>query len=81
MMKQIHCCQSVAGAIRNWKKSDWKRNAKSITVDGKYLTGEQLRDKFITILSEGTKYLPIGDCDNFDPQNGCRGHEIADEEQ
>lgn len=80
MKKKIHISQSVAGAIRDWSKNDWKRNAKSITVDGKYMSGEDLRDIWIELLASGTRYVPLGECDNFDPQSGCRGHELPDEE-
>lgn len=80
MKKRIHMSQSVSGAIRNWTKAEWKRNAKSITIDGKHLNGEATRDAFIEMLASGIRYIPIGECDNFDPQSGCLGHELPDDD-
>lgn len=26
--------------------------------------------------THGRKFLPIGNCDNFDPEHGCKGHTV-----
>ena len=70
-------CQSVKGAIRNWKKREWKIASETMTFDGKKKTPEGVKDAFLDMLSEGILYIPIGDCDNFDPKKGCLGHEEA----
>lgn len=43
--------------------------------DGKILkTAEEVREFLRGQLALGRKYLPCGDCDNFDYQTGCKGH-------
>lgn len=46
-----------------------------IKVDGKTLnTVSEIRAFLQSQLDMGRKVLPIGDCDNFDYQTGCKGH-------
>ncbi len=46
-----------------------------ITTDGKTLnTAAEVREFLRGQLALGRKYLPCGDCDNFDYQTGCKGH-------
>ena len=47
----------------------------AITVDGKTLmTVKEIRAFLREQLALGRKVLPMGDCDNFDHQTGCKGH-------
>jgi len=64
--RKVHMCVSIEGAIRN---KAWKafaqyngRNAKQVE--------KMLRYE----LAMGRRVLPVGECDNFDYQDGCRGH-------
>lgn len=76
MGTRYHVCQSVEGALKNWKKSDWKFIAKS---NG--CTPEQAKESFWDYLREGKQVIPIGkECDRFSYVDGCPGHEIPDEE-
>jgi len=43
-----------------------------------YASGMELKDAFLKELSLGHTVIPIGDCDNFDFQHGCKGHEVAE---
>lgn len=75
-MTHKHMSQSVTGPLKNWTKGDWNRMAKGWNrPDGTSPTGEELKDYFLDKLSEGWRVLPMGDCDNFDKQKGCQGHE------
>ena len=54
----------------------------AVIVDGKMLqTVEEVKQFFRSQLDLGRKILPVGDCDNFDYQRGCRGHEIKEDKQ
>ena len=70
----IHCCLNISGAMRNAK--DFKGR---ITVDGKTLvTVQEIKAFFQEQLDMGRRVLPMGDCDNFDYQTGCKGHEVEE---
>lgn len=73
--KSICMSQSVTGPLRNWSDKDWNRNAKAWTkADGGHPTGGELKDFFLKKLGEGWEVLPVGECDNFDRKEGCKGH-------
>ncbi|MGN0743886.1 MAG: hypothetical protein ACI4MZ_01240 [Christensenellales bacterium] len=78
MKRKMHMCLNIEGAIRNAK--DLKG---CITLDdGRVLnTVAEIRDFLLAQLAMGRKVLPIGDCDNFDYQTGCKGHIIEEDEQ
>ena len=70
----IHCCLDISGGIRNAK--DLRG---CITADGKTLTTVKEVKNFLQgQLDMGRRVLPMGDCDNFDYQNGCKGHYVED---
>lgn len=77
--KRIHMCQSVRGALNNWKYPDdyygvFQRE------DGTYLNPVQARDYLYDCLAEGKEKLPLDpSCDNFDYQHGCQGHDVPEE--
>lgn len=73
---------SITGPLRNWKLSDWKRATKYITKDdGTRYTPAALKDVFLLAHSKGEECFPIGDCDNFDPKTGCKGHPVTTESE
>lgn len=73
--RMIHCCLDIRGGIKN------ARMLKGcITVDGHTLTTvKEIRSFLNEQLDMGRRVLPMGDCDNFDYQTGCRGHDVEDE--
>jgi hypothetical protein len=74
MRKKLHMCQSIEGALKNWSPSQWKAVAR----DNK-LTVAQVKSEFRHYLREGKRVLPLSnDCEGFDYENGCPGHEIND---
>lgn len=78
MKRKVHMCLNIEGAIRNAK--DLKGCI--TTDDGKVLnTVAEIREFMRGQLAMGRKVLPIGDCDNFDYQTGCKGHIIEEDEQ
>lgn len=74
MKRRIHICQSVEGALKNWKKSEWKSLAKSNNC-----TIDEVKEYFWQCMREGKRVIPIGEpCEGFSFQDGCPGHEIKD---
>ncbi len=68
----MHCSLDIEGASR--KPQDW---VNCITVDGKTLkTIEEVKSFFEEHLKLGHKVLPLGGCDNFDYETGCKGHKV-----
>ena len=68
--RMIHCCLDLSGGMKN------ARMLKGcITVDGHTLqTVQEVKNFLQSQLDMGRRVLPMGDCDNFDYQTGCRGH-------
>lgn len=65
-----HMQLSIIGALKNWSESDFNSLAKDNN-----MTGKEMKEHFIDLLSEGTLFIPYGECNNFDPKKGCLGHE------
>ena len=66
----IHCSLDIRGALK--RPQDW---VNCITVDGKTLkTVEEVKNFFQEELKLGHELLPMGGCDNFDYEHGCKGH-------
>lgn len=74
MEKSTHMCMDIKGALNLIRKR--KDNQKSFADhdDGRAMTYAELREFLYDALGEGKRVLPMGDCDNFDYQRGCRGH-------
>jgi hypothetical protein len=66
VVKTVHMCVSIEGAIRNKAyKAFTQYNGRNAKLVEKMLRYE---------LAMGRRVLPVGDCDNFDYQEGCKGH-------
>lgn len=77
MRRKIHLCLNIEGALKAAKAY-----VGEITVDGKVLnTVNEVEAFFKEHLAMGRRVLPLGDCDNFDYQTGCKGHVIDEEEK
>ena len=71
MSTLIHLSLDIKGSLRN---PGILKGV--ITYNGKKLnTEKEIKDFLQYQLSLGRKFLPMGDCDNFDYQTGCMGHE------
>lgn len=72
--KKIHVCQSVEGALKLWKRAEWRHVARmnDCTVD-------QAKEKFWEYLRNGVLVIPLGTpCEGFDYKKGCQGHILED---
>ena len=65
-----HMRLDVAGAIKNGIGWKWVTGP-----DGKPIKKRDAINWLLGQLAAGKRYLPIGDCNDFDPENGCRGHD------
>ena len=75
MRTRYHCCLDISGGIKNAKFL-----VGSLQVDGRTLrTASEVKAFLQCELDKGRSVLPIGDCDNFDYQTGCKGHPIPEE--
>lgn len=68
--QRVHMCLNVRGAIQN-RDFSWFVND-----DGKPATDEESLDFLLEHVKQGHEVIPIGKCDNFDWQTGCKGHPI-----
>lgn len=79
MKIEMHMCLDIEGAIKNSKVL---KGCFIPLDDGRVLnTIAEIRDFLRGQLAMGRKVLPIGHCDNFDYQTGCKGHIIEEDEQ
>jgi len=69
--RNIHVCMDVTGAIRNKSFSHLTGD------DGRTLTRAEAEAQLRALEASGVKVIPAGDCTDFDPQKGCRGHRNA----
>lgn len=72
---RVHMCQSIRGPLTNWKTKDWANACRWITKpDGSKFTPQELKQSFLDELALGHEVIPVGECDNFDYKEGCKGH-------
>ena len=72
-MKTIHMCADIRGMLENYTRK-CSLNGVFKDDDGRSLTHEEARNYLYDCLTKGWKVIPYGDCDNFDYQTGCKGH-------
>jgi len=64
-----HMSLSIAGALKNKMFRGFSDD------NGRALRAKEVRLMLIDLFNKGHRYMPIGECDNFDPfSEGCRGH-------
>lgn len=71
----MHMCLDIEGALNLAPKNNRKSYANHD--DGRAMTNNEFRHFLMQSAFEGKRVLPIGDCDNFDYQKGCRGHDVV----
>lgn len=75
MTTNYHVCISVSGVLKQSHR-EFTKNFKGMVKDdtGRVLSIAEIREEFEQAQAKGWKVLPLADCDNFDHQNGCKGH-------
>ena len=69
---RYHMRVDLKGALMNWQDSQWAACVKDD--DGHLMTPREVKKRFIDLIGQGTLFVPMGDCDNFDQVEGCKGH-------
>ena len=72
--KRVHLKMDIKGCLRNNSDKDLKGMFQDDT--GKDVPVEKAKEFLNECLSKGWKFIPVGDCDNFDYQKGCLGHKV-----
>jgi len=79
MIKIIHICVDIRGAIMRLSQSRAKMAPGMSDDNGRPLTRLQAIDALMCELAKGRKVLPMGnDCVGFDYQTGCPGHQVEE---
>lgn len=65
-----HLCMDVAGAIRAraYEQGGFQHP------DGRPMNSREALDALLDHVRQGHRVIPLSRCDNFDYQNGCKGH-------
>jgi hypothetical protein len=74
MQKTRHLALSIEGALNSIRKKADHTKSFADHPDGRAMTHGELRENLYEATREGKRVLPMGGCDNFDYQTGCRGH-------
>ncbi len=76
MSTKYHLCIDISGALRNWTAKNFARYyfGSVLHDDGRSMTHAEAIFMLKENRAMGRRVLPIGECDNFDYQNGCMGH-------
>ena len=73
-MRKFHICLNIRGALRGQMFNDF------INDDGSPKSRDEAFEFLCDQLAMGRKVLPLADCENFDYQTGCPGHDIEEGE-
>lgn len=66
-MTTIHLSQSIDGLLRY-------KNLTDVCESDEFKTDKAIRSELLRRKAAGELYIPVGECDNFDPKTGCLGH-------
>lgn len=69
MITNYHMCICIEGALRQPRLLKYWTDD-----DGNPQKPAAVREFLRCELAKGRKVLPMGECDNFDYQSGCKGH-------
>lgn len=74
-----HMCQSVRGALLNWKPRDY---CNIRDADGRPMTPREVKAALLDHLAKGHEVIPFGEpCEGFDYSGGgCPGHDVPEGE-
>lgn len=72
---KTHMCMDIKGFLRNKENVDL--TGYITEKNGALWTDKMVRDHYQDCLNKGWAVIPLGECDNFDYQDGCQGHDIV----
>ncbi len=73
MGRIVHCCADIQGML-NFHHRKGSLNGVLKDSTGRHLSDDEARKYLNDCLAKGWRVLPMGECDNFDYQTGCKGH-------
>jgi len=76
MRTQIHMCICIDGLL---KKPNRVLNGLFTSDEGYEVNAAGARKYLCEQKALGRRVLPMGKCDNFDYQDGCKGHPMPEE--
>ncbi len=76
MPMNYHIRIDLQGALSHWHPHEWRNCVKAD--DGHLMTPDEVQAEFFELLRGGTRFIPVGTCDNFDPEKGCQGHTVTE---
>jgi hypothetical protein len=62
---------------RHHRKRDYERMFQHR--DGRRMSADEAKSYLLEMLAQGKRFIPVGECDNFDFNSGCKGHEQSEE--
>jgi hypothetical protein len=74
-------CISVSGVLKLSQHEFAERFRDGVCTNsdtGKAMTVSEVRAYFMQAHFLGRKVVPMGQCDNFDYEHGCKGHEVSE---
>lgn len=69
---KFHICLDIRGML---KKSDSQLKGIFKHDDDTPMTADECRNVLYGKLKQGYEVIPYGNCDNFDKEKGCQGHD------
>lgn len=79
-MRTLHLAADIRGMLRNHHQKGSLNGVFEDIETGQKLTDDEAREYLYDCLAKGWKVIPMGDCDNFDYQTGCKGHSDKERE-
>jgi hypothetical protein len=77
MSESYHMSFNVRGLLENSRRKSLK--GYFTKDDGTPCSDTEARSYLYECISKGWRLIPVGDCDNFCHQKGCKGHQVDDE--
>lgn len=77
--RNYHMCLDIAGILKN---KLGKKSLKGIFTDenNRPCSHAEAIEYLTSCLQKGWRVIPMGDCDNFDYQEGCQGHDVIEKD-
>lgn len=73
-MRSFHLRADIKGLL---KRGDKALEGMLQADNGRELSPKEARHELLNMLGDGHVYIKCGVCDNWDPGQGCLGHEVV----
>ena len=69
-----HMCLDIRGFLKNHTANRYYENMFRHD-DGRLMTASEAKDRLLDELAKGKSKIPLGDCEGFNYETGCPGHQ------